>query len=83
MTSTGYSPQSGVFQRHVKERSAHCGTWGWLALVNGAYIGPDASTAVNDYISSGSGSSITTTGTATGTGATASSTRAYAGGSSG
>ena len=70
MTSTGYSPQSGVFQRHVKERSAHCGTWGWLALVNGAYIGPDASTAVNDYTSSGSGSSITTTGTATGTGAT-------------
>jgi len=47
-----------------------CGTWGCLELVTGAYMGPDTSTAANDYIYSGSGSSITITGTATGTGAT-------------
>jgi hypothetical protein len=46
-----------------------CGTWGCLELVTGAYLGPDGSTAANDYIYSGAGSSITITGTATGTGA--------------
>ena len=46
-----------------------CGSLGCLELVTGAYMGPDASTAANDYIYSGSGSSITITGTATGTGA--------------
>ncbi len=49
--------------------SGACGTWGCLELVTGAYMGPDASTAANDYIYSGSGSSIIITGTATGTGA--------------
>ena len=46
-----------------------CGTWGCLELVTGAYVGPDTSTAANDYIYMGTGSSITITGTATGTGA--------------
>ena len=49
--------------------SGACGTWGCLELVTGAYMGPDATTAANDYVYSGSGSSITITGTATGTGA--------------
>jgi hypothetical protein len=49
--------------------SGACGTWGCLELVTGAYVGPDTSTAANDYIYMGAGSSITITGTATGTGA--------------
>ena len=49
--------------------SGACGTWGCLELVTGGYMGPDASTAANDYVYSGAGSSITITGTATGTGA--------------
>src|SRR5687768_1036572 len=46
-----------------------CGIYGCLELVTGAYVGPDTSTAANDYVYSGSGSSITITGVATGTGA--------------
>jgi hypothetical protein len=46
-----------------------CGTWGCLELVTGAYIGPDTSTAANDYVYSGAGSRIAVTGVATGTGA--------------
>jgi hypothetical protein len=46
-----------------------CGIYGCLELVTGAYVGPDTSTAANDYIYSGAGSSITISGTATGTGA--------------
>src|SRR4028119_1644066 len=30
--------------------SGACGTWGCLELVTGAYVGPDTSTAANDYI---------------------------------
>ena len=46
-----------------------CGIYGCLELVTGGYIGPDTSTAANDYVYSGSGSSITVSGVATGTGA--------------
>ncbi len=46
-----------------------CGIYGCLQLLTGLYLGPDTSTAANDYIYSGAGSAISIVGAATGTGA--------------
>jgi hypothetical protein len=43
-----------------------CGTFGCLELQTGLYVGPDTTTAANDYIYSGSGSTIKIYGSADG-----------------